>query len=191
MFIYKGSKMTQMQLLRVLDEWDKKGKWVFIMRDLYLLFSKESPQIVKDSLVRHTKSGLIERICKGVYANPRALSKERVYDILGYVSNFIREKAFSYLSLETVLSENNVISQIPFRYTFVSRLASAEFHTPYGTIEYTQTKRNPKGFFKNCYYDRQREIWVAKTKQAVADAYAFNRAVDLIVEKNGTRYENI
>ena len=176
--------MTQMQLLKVLDGWDKQDKWVFIMRDFYVLFGKESPQIIKDALVRHTKSGLIERICKGVYANPRALSKGRVNDILAYVSNFVREKAFSYLSLETVLSENNVISQIPFRYTFVSRLTSAEFHTPYGTIEYTQTKRNPKDFFKNCYYSKEREIWVASTKQAIADAYAFNRAVDLIEERN-------
>lgn len=175
--------MTRMDLLKTLDEWDKKGIWVFKMRDFYLLFSKENPQIIKAALARHEKSGLIERICKGVYANPRALSKERVNDVLAYVSNYIRDKGLSYLSLETVLSEKNVISQIPFRYTFISKLQSAEFNTPYGTIEYTKSKRDARTFLKNCYFDKERDIWVANKNQAIADAYAFNRAVDLIEER--------
>lgn len=174
--------MTQTELLKTLDYWDKKGIWVFRVQDFYLLFFSENPQIIKIALSRYVKNGIIERICKGVYANPRALSKERVNDRLAYISNYIRDKGLSYLSLESVLGENNIISQIPFRYTFVSTLKGAEFHTPYGTVEYTKTTRNIKNLHKNCFYDKNREIWVANTEQAINDAYAFNRAVDLIEE---------
>lgn len=175
--------MTQLELIKMFDEYDKKGKWIFELGFFYMCFTDENEQVIKNSLSRHEKSGLIERICKGIYANPRALSKARVFDTLAYVSNRIRDKAMSYLSLESVLSEENVISQIPFRYTFISKGTSATFHTPYGTIEYIHTSKNAKDLHKYCYYDEQRQIWVASKDQAISDAYAHNRAVDLIEEQ--------
>lgn len=175
--------MTQMQLLKKLDEWDEKGSWGLTMDRFYMYFHNESKESIKKALVRHEQSGLLERICKGIYANPRALSKTRVYNKLAYISNFIRDKGLSYLSLETVLSENNIISQSPNRYTFISKGQSRVFYTPYGIIEYTHTKRKTQNLHSNCYFDENREIWVAKTQQAIKDAFEFNRCVDLLKER--------
>lgn len=136
--------MTQMQLLKKLDEWDEKGSWVLTMDRFYMYFHNESKESIKKALVRHEQSGLLERICKGIYANPRALSKTRVYNKLAYISNFIRDKGLSYLSLETVLSENNIISQNPNRDTFISKGQSRVFYTPYGIIEIHTLKEKRK-----------------------------------------------
>jgi hypothetical protein len=50
----------------------------------------------------------------------------------------LRDYRDFYLSLETVLSEEGVISQIPNRLTFISQSKSAVFHTPLGIIEFTK-----------------------------------------------------
>lgn len=57
--------MTRMDLLKTLDEWDKKGVWVFKMRDFYLLFSKENPQIIKAALARHEKKRAYRKDLQG------------------------------------------------------------------------------------------------------------------------------
>jgi len=54
-----------MDLLKTLDEWDKKGVWVFKMRDFYLLFSKENPQIIKAALARHEKKRAYRKDLQG------------------------------------------------------------------------------------------------------------------------------
>ena len=173
--------MTQSELLITLDRWDNQFKWVFNIVDFYKIFSNETPQNIKVSLARHAKNGIIQQVCKGIYANPRAsLSKRYVNDALAYISNFVRDKGLSYLSLETVLSDDGVISQIPNRYTFVSKGQSAVFVTPYGILEYTHTTRPIKTLHDNCYFCEHRGFWVANTEQAINDAYAFNRSVDLI-----------
>ena len=42
--------------------------------------------------------------------------------------------------------------------------------------------RTSDEFHKKCFFDEMREIWVANKEQAIADAYAFDGAVDLIEE---------
>ena len=175
--------MTQLELLKALDEWDKSNKWVFRITDFYAIFSEESPQNIRISLIRHTKNGIIDKVYKGIYANPRAFSKKLTNDSLAYISNYIRDKGLSYLSLETVLSELGLISQMPNRMTFVSKGRSQTFFTPYGILEYTHTQRPIKTLHKNCYFDEYRGIWVANPQQAIDDAYAFNRAVGLLEEQ--------
>ena len=173
--------MTQTELLQMLDSKDKKDLWLFRVADFCAFFPQESEQNVKASLMRHAKNGYIQRICKGLYANPRALSKTRIFDELSYIANHIRSNALNYLSLETALNEHGVITQIPNRYVFVSTGESKVFCTPYGIIEYVHTKRKVN-FHKKCFFDEMREIWVANKEQAIADAYAFDRSVDLIEE---------
>lgn len=175
--------MTQAELLKALDEWDRSDKWVFRITELYAIFSGESPQNIKISLSRHAKNGIIDKVYKGIYANPRAFSRRLTKDSLAYISNYIRDKGLSYLSLETVLSNEGVISQMPNRYTFVSKGRSAVFVTRYGILEYTHTQRPIKTLHKNCYFDEYRGVWVANTQQAIDDAYNFNRVVDLIEEQ--------
>lgn len=175
--------MKVSQLLECLDFFDKQGKWLFRLSDFLMYFRTESEQSIKISLSRHAKHNLITQVSKGIYANARARSKMLEKHFQAAVANYLRDKVYSYLSLESVLSEEGLISQLPNRYTFVSLKFSHTYHTPFITVEYTQTKRDVKSFFEGCYYDEVREIWVASAQKAVDDAYKFRRAVDLYDEQ--------
>ncbi|MDR0795485.1 MAG: hypothetical protein LBE79_05430, partial [Tannerella sp.] len=72
------------------------------------------PQKSKDALLvllgRAVKNGTLERVCKGFYVYttidfPREL-------LLYHLAARLRSETFCYLSLESVLSENGIISQI-------------------------------------------------------------------------------
>lgn len=174
--------MKNIELLRFFDEYDKQGKWIFKLADFIMYFRKESEQNIKISLSRLAKQGYLVSISKGIYANPRAKSMLKGY-FPGEVANSLRDKAYSYLSLETLLSEEGLISQIPNCLTFVSLKFSRTYNTPYGIIEYVQTKRSVRNFLKDCYYDSTRGFWVANTQKAIDDLYNFNRCVDLYEEQ--------
>lgn len=174
--------MKTTQLLECLDFFDKQGKWLFRLSDFLMYFNKENKQNIKISLSRFARNNFIIQVSKGLYANPRAKSMQKCY-IQGMVANYLRDKAYSYLSLESVLSEDGLISQMPNRLIFVSLKFSHTYYTPFATIEYVQTKRKVRNFFNDCYYDDKRGFWVAHTQKAIDDLYKFNRSIDLYEEQ--------
>ncbi|EAK5229415.1 hypothetical protein CA484_03050 [Campylobacter jejuni] len=173
--------MTHLELMDFLDYWDKKDKWLFTLNHFAVCFHKESLQNLKISLSRLSKKGYIVHVSKGLYANPRTRCSKLFQEY--EVANHLRNKGYSYLSLETLLSQEGLISQIPNRLTFVSLKFSHTYHTPYGIIEYVQKKENPERFFDDCYYDENCQVWVANPKKAIDDIYRFNRSVDLYEEQ--------
>ena len=65
--------MRSLELLTALDRMDNEQKaWLFSFDALEIMFPEETkPSLVK-SLTRHSQKGLIQPVCKGLYANPRA-----------------------------------------------------------------------------------------------------------------------
>ena len=54
----------------------------------------------------------------------------------------MRRGEYSYISLETMLSEYGAISQVPIdRLTVMTTGRKGEYETPFGVIEFTHTKR--------------------------------------------------
>lgn len=175
-----ATKMTRLELLAMLDYFDKFDLWAFKLKQIKMFFDKESKQSIQMSLNRHTRDGLIVRCAKGVYANPRG---EKPAWRLEYLAGVLRNYKTFYLSLETLLSEHSLISQIPNRLTFVSQGRSQTFYTPYGIIEFTHTSTNHKNFLKDCYFDSDRKIYIANPEKAINDIYRHNRSVDLYEEQ--------
>lgn len=171
--------MTQRELLEMLDFFDKKGIWAFRFSAIRMYFSDENDESIQISLNRHAKNGIIIRCARGVYANPRG---KRPFFAREYLASILRDKFTFYLSLESVLSENGLISQIPNRLCFVSKDRTRTFKTPYGILEFVHSNRK-ENFLENCHYDENRAIWVASNDQAVKDLYQHRRSVDLYEEQ--------
>ncbi|SDM24409.1 Transcriptional regulator, AbiEi antitoxin, Type IV TA system [Modicisalibacter muralis] len=126
--------------LRVLTAWDAKGRHVFTHRDLSKLFLEDSPKTLQEGINRLVNQGLLIRACRGVYVYAYAKS----YDAhtIEHVAVALRRGQYSYVSLESALSEYGAISQIPIdRITVMTTGRKATYRTAYGAIEFTHTKR--------------------------------------------------
>ena len=72
-----------------------------------------------------------------------ALSRQKGKDTLELIARTMRRREYSYLSLESALAEYGAISQIPIdRLTVMTAGRKGEYKTPFGTIEFTHTKRS-------------------------------------------------
>ncbi|WP_199030737.1 type IV toxin-antitoxin system AbiEi family antitoxin [Ralstonia sp. ASV6] len=169
--------MQVRELIKALDHWDKAGIWAFSSATLGLVFNEDVRTLLK-SLARHQRLGLITRVARGLYINPRARSLPP--DVLSALVPFIRPWDFNYLSLESALSEAGWISQIPSRMTLMSTGRSQTFNTPYGTLEFVHTARNPESFADELNYDGQREMAVATPDRALRDLKRVGRNLDLV-----------
>jgi len=88
----------------------------------------------------------------------------------------------NYLSLETVLSDAGVISQIPMNRIMVmssGRSCVIECGS-WGSIEFVKTRQDPEDLVGQLTYDGKSRLWRASVKQALRDMRATHRNVDLI-----------
>ncbi len=108
--------------------------------------------------------------------NPRARSMP-VEPLLALVS-IMRPFDFSYLSLESVLSDAGWISQIAMTYTLMSTGRSSVFKTPYGVLEFTHTSRPAEP--PDVDFDRSRGIYVATPQRAYKDLGYVGRNLGLV-----------
>src|SRR5450830_906756 len=126
--------MKLMDALKTLKDLDNHGIYVFNRSDMERMFPNEKEKALEKSLQRLVKDGVLERVCKGVYLNPAAKSKKG--RIIEDVASVARRGYYSYLSLESMLSEYGDISQIPVSVlTVMTTGPRGILKTKYGTIE--------------------------------------------------------
>ncbi len=167
--------MKSTELLSALDELDRDGIWALDTHRLALLFPDEG-EYLNISLARHARAGLITRLARGVYVNPRARSMPA--EPLLAASSFLRPFDFAWLSLESVLSEAGWVSQMAMRYTMMTTGRSGTLNSPYGVIEFTHSScaRGMEGI----YFDSRRGCYVAKPERARSDLRNVGRNLDLV-----------
>ena len=128
---------------------------IFHVHHLKLLTSM-TDHALRVSLSRLNKGKVIQRICRGFYANPFNMPT------LGEISGQIYQP--SYVSLESALSSYGVLSQIPQVLTCITTQPPRTFHTGWGTIEYHQMKG---AFFKG--FLEKKTYFLADKEKALAD----------------------
>lgn len=171
--------MKKMQLIKKLSELDRRGVYVFTRGDMAKLFPEESTKSMDQSLKRVVVDGLLERVARGLYINPGASSKNRW--IAEDIAKALRPGNLSYVSLESILSEYGVISQIPIdRMTVMTTGASGLIKTPYGTIEFTHTKRRAADIIKRTMINNGRPMRIATKEAAVRDLLRVGRNVNMM-----------
>lgn len=169
--------MRVQDLLTTFNRWDERGFWAYTATTLKLLFPGNDRARAK-ALAAHQAHGLVARIARGLYINPHAQSLPA--DLLSALVPWLRPWDLNYLSLESVLSESGLLSQIPSRLTLITTGRSQVFDTPYGTIEFTHTTQAPDKLQPNLSWQAARTLWVATPEQAWRDLRRSRRNLDLI-----------
>lgn len=169
--------MDQMTAIHTFDKFSKKGKNIFLARDLETIFPEESLKTLQKSIDRLVDAEILKRAAKGVYAYTRASLGP--YPLESLAVN-IRRGKYNYISLESALSQYGVISQIPIdRLTIMSTGRSGEFVTPWGVIEITHTSKKPSEILSNTIEGRG-PLRIATKETALRDLRRVGRNTHLI-----------
>lgn len=131
-------------------------------------------------LSRATKAGLLRRVCRGIYHYP--LPDYPSTNLLFHTAARLRAGEFNYLSLETVLSEEGVISQLPMNW--ITLMTSGRSHIvncgDHGNIEFVHTAQRPDDIASSLSYDTKKHLWRASVRQAMRDMKRTKRSMDLV-----------
>ncbi len=134
-------------------------------------------------LSRAAKGGLLKRVCRGIYLYP--VPDYPAGNLLFHAAARLRAGEFNYLSLETVLSDAGVISQVPMNW--ISLMTSGRSHVvdcgDYGHIEFVHTAQRPDDLDGELAYDVERHLWRASVRQALRDMKVTRRSLELVDEE--------
>lgn len=132
--------MNQQLAISTFTHWDKQGRYIYTLNDLKKLFPDDKPKTLKVSINRLIKNGVLTRVGKGLYLF--TLSNSQGSNTIEEIAKALRRGEYNYVSLESALSEYGAISQIPIdRLTVMTTGRKGTYKTPFGTIEFTHTKR--------------------------------------------------
>lgn len=171
--------MNNAQARKVLDYWDKQGKYVFTKHELRRLFASDSVKAFDEGLSRLIKSGLLIRACRGIYVYQNARSFDSY--VIEHIAKALRQGCYNYISLESMLSEYGVISQILIdRLTVMTTGRRGEYKTPYGIIELTHTKRPVSDIINHIISVEKRPLRIASKETAWRDLKRVGRNVEMV-----------
>jgi predicted transcriptional regulator of viral defense system len=170
--------MNRQQAIRVLSEWDRRGRYVFTLHDLAKLFPSDKPKTFKEGVNRLVRDGLLKRACRGLYIYPYAHSFDS--HTIELIAKTLRRGEYSYVSLESALSEYGAISQIPIdRLTVMTTGRKGTYQTPFGIIEFTHTKRPVRDIIQHIR-DIKRPLRIATPLTAWRDLKRVGRNTHLV-----------
>ena len=173
-----------MQPMKILTQWLRQNvgpdHYLFSTQDFRALFPALSDNAFKTLLTRTVQQGVLEKICRSIYAYESAQHSNGL--LLFHVASLLRSGEFNYLSLETVLSDAGVISQIPINsISFMSSGRSSQISCgKYGTIEFVHTTQKPEQIMSSFVYDANCRIWRANVQLALSDMKHTHRNCDLV-----------
>ena len=154
---------------------------VFTLGDLAKLFPQDRRKTLLAALRRLVQDGVLGRACRGVYVY--LLTGDGAPYLIEHIAVALRRGNYSYTSLESALSEYGAISQIPVdRLTAMTTGRKGVYHTPWGTIEFTHTKRSPADILDNTR-DAGRPLRMATSKAAWRDLKRVGRNTHLVDQR--------
>jgi hypothetical protein len=166
-------------LERALHDLSNGAGYVFSLADLASILDGKARNAVTMVASRAVKSGILIRPCRGIYLLADAPRNGRE---LFHIAAKLRAGFFNYISLETALSEAGAISQMPIsRVTLISSGPSARIAcAPFGTIEFTHTKRDLAALSPRLSYDAECHMLRAPVEVAWEDLRASRRNLHLV-----------
>lgn len=173
--------MDRQTAIKVLSDWDSKGRYVYTLHDLAKLFPDDKPKTLQEGVNRLVRSGLLQRACRGVYVYSLARSIDSF--TIERITQALRRGEYNYISLESALSEYGAISQIPIdRLTVMTTGRLGIYHTPWGTIEFTHTKRAASDIVARTH-KTERPLRMATVQTAWRDLKRVGRNTQLVDEQ--------
>lgn len=168
------------QLHLILTKLASEEHYLFALSDLRNVVPKQTHGAFKVMISRAVKNGLLKRVCHGIYLYP-SIS----YDaglVLYHTAARLRAHECNYLSLESVLSDAGLISQIPMQWvTLMSSGRSNIINCGiFGHIEFIHTNCKPAALATELIYDTRCHLWRASVSRAIKDMKRTRRSTDLI-----------
>ena len=168
------------QLIDTISQLATPQACLFTPSDLRSILPEHSETAFKTILSRAVREGYLARLCRGLYLYEKANPDRGL--ILPHAAAKLRPLRLNYLSLETVLSDAGVISQIPINRIMVmsSGRSGVIDCGRWGSIEFVKTRQRPEELVGNIEYDPRTRLWRANVAQALRDMRATHRNLDLI-----------
>lgn len=181
--------MKIIQAIEVLRTWDKKEKYVFTIHELHKLFPQDNSRTFAAGIHRLVRDNILTRACRGIYVNPHAASFDSY--TIEHIAKALRPGEYNYVSLESILSEYGVISQIPIdRITIMTTGRKGVHKTFFGVIEYTHTRRAWRDIIKSIHKIEGRPLRIASKEAALRDLKRIGRNVNMVNLEDMDNYEN-
>jgi len=168
------------QLSQVLASLADAEYYLFSLQDMSAALPGMSTSAWKALLRRAEKNGLLKRVCRGLYLYPAVEYPAGM--VLYHAASRLRAHDFNYLSLESVLSDAGVISQVPMNWvTLMSTGRSYTFDCgDFGHIEFIHTKKALDNLVPQIQYDPRCGLWRASVPLALKDMKRTRRNTDLV-----------
>jgi predicted transcriptional regulator of viral defense system len=181
--VYLNKAMDKITAIQRLNKLDKQARYVFNLYDLKKIFPEDSLKTLHEGLNRLVKANILSRACRGIYVNEQAHSFNA--HVIEHIAKALRRGEYSYVSLESILSEYGLISQIPIdRLTVITTGRSGIHKTKYGVIEFIHTKRSINDIIENIQTEPGRPLRIASKKAAVRDLKRVGRNLDLLIQED-------
>ncbi len=174
--------MKKLYAYTAFRHWDRKGRYVFTKQDLAKVFFEDNPKTLTEGINRLVNDGIIMRACRGVYVNTHAQSFDGY--IIEQIAKALRRGEYNYVSLESMLSEYGLISQIPIdRLTVMTTGRKGIFSTHYGVIEFTHTKKSVSDILSQVIRIEGRPLRIAVKELALKDLKNVGRNLQMVTKE--------
>lgn len=168
------------QLIDTIRQLASPQACLFTPADLRPILPGHSETAFKTLMSRAVREGYLTRLCRGLYLYEKANPDRGL--ILPHAAAKLRPLGLNYLSLETILSDAGVISQIPINRIMVmsSGRSGVIDCGRWGSIEFVKTRQRPEDLVGKLKYELRTHLWRANVAQALRDMRATHRNLDLI-----------
>ena len=154
--------------------------YLFMLSDMKAVLPGLSDTAFRGVVRRAEKQGILKRICRGLYLYPKTDYPRGL--ILYHAAARLRADCFNYLSLESVLSDAGIISQLLM--TWITVMTSGRSNIidcgTFGKIEFVHTEKKPTDLSSHLAYDPRIHLWRASVALAIKDMKRTRRPTDLI-----------
>lgn len=154
--------------------------FLFSENDFHSIFPDLTVQNLRMTLSRVVKNGILERVCKGIYLYPKSGFDSSI--LLFKVASKLRADFFNYVSLETVLSQSGVISQMPLGWITVMTTGRRGIIScgRFGSVEFIHTQKTLEKITPSLHLDSATGMLWASEKLALQDMKDAKRPLDLV-----------
>lgn len=168
------------RLYRGLESLASPERYLFTPTDLRALVPELSVPAYRALLSRAGRGDRLQHLCRGLYLYLPA--KPSAGRVLFHAAARLRANGLNYISLETVLSDCGIISQVPMNWiTLMSSGRSSRVKCGrWGTIEFVHTRQRAASLASQLTYDTHCRLWRASPAQAMRDMRMARRDMDLV-----------
>lgn len=118
-----------------------EGKYVYNTADLHILLRSDSLQAARSTVARLVHRGILIPACRSIHVFREGAGTDT--QILHDVAKTLRRGTQCYMSLESALAIHGLIETAPQALTVMTTGRRGTYDTPWGRIEFNQTRRKP------------------------------------------------